>query len=115
MKSQTGKDIKAAVAEETKARTDADSALASNITNPYPRVRKNNYAAITSEATARTSADNPLGGGFDTLDLSTDRHTKPIQQQATAIADTNKKVSTAWTLKMETSTSGGWENLIHIF
>ncbi|EIP3247677.1 DUF1983 domain-containing protein [Escherichia coli] len=107
LKSQTGKDIKAAVAEETKARTDADSALASNITNLQAQTSKDIHAAITSEATARTSADNALSGRVDTLKASVDGNTATIQQQATAIADTNKKVSTAWTLKMETSTSGG--------
>ncbi|EPN8607314.1 phage tail tip fiber protein [Escherichia coli] len=107
LKSQTGKDIKAAVAEETKARTDADSALASNITNLQAQTSKDIHAAITSEATARTSADNALSGRIDTLKASVDGNTATIQQQATAIADTNKKVSTAWTLKMETSTSGG--------
>lgn len=107
LKSQTGKDIKAAVAEETKARTDADSALASNITNLQAQTSKDIHAAITSEATARTSSDNALSGRVDTLKASVDGNTATIQQQATAIADTNKKVSTAWTLKMETSTSGG--------
>lgn len=54
-----------------------------------------------------SSADNALSGRVDTLKASVDGNTATIQQQATAIADTNKKVSTAWTLKMETSTSGG--------
>ncbi|HAI6283733.1 phage tail protein (plasmid) [Escherichia coli] len=107
LKSQTGKDIKAAVAEETKARTDADSALASSITNLQAQTSKDINAAITSEATVRTNADNALSGRIDTLKASVDGNTATIQEQATAIADTNKKVSTAWTLKMETSTSGG--------
>ncbi|EPU1963232.1 phage tail protein, partial [Escherichia coli] len=107
LKSQTGKDIKAAVAEETKARTDADSALASSITNLQAQTSKDINAAITSEATVRTNADNALSGRIDTLNASVDGNTATIQEQATAIADTNKKVSTAWTLKMETSTSGG--------
>lgn len=107
LKSQTGKDIKAAVAEETKARTDADSALASSIINLQAQTSKDINAAITSEATVRTNADNALSGRIDTLKASVDGNTATIQEQATAIADTNKKVSTAWTLKMETSTSGG--------
>lgn len=107
LKSQTGKDIKAAVAEETKARTDADSALASSITNLQAQTSKDINAAITSEATVRTNADNALSRRIDTLKASVDGNTATIQEQATAIADTNKKVSTAWTLKMETSTSGG--------
>ncbi|WP_338704777.1 phage tail protein (plasmid) [Escherichia marmotae] len=101
LKSQTGKDIKAAVAEETKARTDADSALASSITNLQAQTSKDINAAITSEATVRTNADNALSGRIDTLKASVDGNTATIQEQATAIADTNKKVSTAWTLKME--------------
>ncbi|MBT2070560.1 DUF1983 domain-containing protein, partial [Enterobacter hormaechei subsp. xiangfangensis] len=64
-------------------------------------------AAITSEANARANADGALGSRIDTLKASVDGNSATIRQQATAIADTNKKVSTAWTLKMETSTSGG--------
>lgn len=104
---QSLRDTTKSLAEETKARTDADSALASNITNLQAQTSKDIHAAITSEATARTSSDNALSGRVDTLKASVDGNTATIQQQATAIADTNKKVSTAWTLKMETSTSGG--------
>lgn len=107
LKAQTGADIKAAVAEETKARTDADSALAGQITNLQAQTGKDISAAITSEATARAEADKALGGRIDTIKAEVDGNSATIQQQAQAIADTNKKVSTAWTLKMETSTSGG--------
>ncbi len=107
LKSQTGKDIKSAVASETKARTDADSALASSITNLQAQTKSDIEAAITSEATVRTNAYKALSGRIDTLKTSIDGNSATIQQQATAIADVNKKASTAWTLRMETSTSGG--------
>ncbi|NUE21869.1 DUF1983 domain-containing protein [Escherichia coli] len=107
LKAQTAEDIKAAVATETKARTDADSALAGQITNLQAQTGKDINAAITSEANARANADGALGSRIDTLKASVDGNTATIKQQATAIADTEKKVSTAWTLKMETSTSGG--------
>ncbi|EON6877271.1 hypothetical protein BHN79_RS28890, partial [Escherichia coli] len=89
------------------ARTDADSALAGQITNLQAQTGKDISAAITSEATARAEADKALGGRIDTIKAEVDGNSATIQQQAQAIADTNKKVSTAWTLKMETSTSGG--------
>ena len=107
LKAQTAEDIKAAVATETKVRTDADSALAGQITNLQAQTGKDINAAITSEANARANADGALGSRIDTLKASVDGNTATIKQQATAIADTEKKVSTAWTLKMETSTSGG--------
>ncbi|EBF7254826.1 DUF1983 domain-containing protein, partial [Salmonella enterica] len=107
LKAQTAQDIKAAVATETKARTDADSALAGQITSLKAQTGKDINAAITSEANARANADGALGSRIDTLKASVDGNSATIRQQATAIADTNKKVSTAWTLKMETSTSGG--------
>lgn len=105
--SQYKEDIKAAVATETKTRTEQDAALATQITNLESQTAANISAAVTTETTARTQADNALSGRIDTLKAEVDGNTATIQQQATAIADTNKKVSTAWTLKMETSTSGG--------
>ncbi|EOS9603080.1 DUF1983 domain-containing protein, partial [Shigella sonnei] len=107
LKTQTGKDIKAAVAEETKARTDADAALSTRVTNLQSQTTNYINAAITSESKARTSADNALGKRIDTLKASVDGNVAVIQQQASAIADANRKVSTSYTLKMETSTSGG--------
>ena len=105
--SQYKEDIKAAVATETKTRTEQDAALATQITHLESQTAANISAAVTTETTARTQADNALSGRIDTLKAEVDGNTATIQQQATAIADTNKKVSTAWTLKMETSTSGG--------
>ena len=107
LKTQTGVDIKAAVAEETKARTDVDSALAGQITNLQAQTEKDISAAITSESTARAEADKALSGRIDTIRTEVEGNSATIQQQSQAIADTNKKISTAWTLKMETSTSGG--------
>nr|MDN1342511.1 DUF1983 domain-containing protein [Escherichia coli] len=100
-------DISAAISEEKIARATADESLAQQITTLKSQTGKDINAAITSEATVRTNADNALSGRIDTLKASVDGNTATIQEQATAIADTNKKVSTAWTLKMETSTSGG--------
>lgn len=107
LKAQTADDIKAAVDTETKARTDADSALAGQITNLQAQTGKDINAAITSEATARADADGALGKRIDTVKAEVDGNSALIQEQAKAIADTDKKVSAAWTLKMETSTSGG--------
>lgn len=107
LKAQTAEDIKSAIATESKARTDQDAALATQITNLTAQTSKDIAAAVSTETSARTEADKALSGRIDTLKASVDGNTATIQQQATAIADTNKKVSTAWTLKMETSTSGG--------
>ncbi|EBQ6102615.1 host specificity protein J [Salmonella enterica subsp. enterica serovar Ibadan] len=107
LKAQTAEDIKAAVATETKARTDSDSALASQISNLQAQTGKDISAAITSESTARAEADNAIGKRVDTIKAEVDGNSAVIQEQAQAIADTNKKVSAAWTLKMETSSAGG--------
>ncbi|EJI4948016.1 DUF1983 domain-containing protein, partial [Shigella sonnei] len=87
LRAQTGTDIAAAVAVETKARTDADSALSTQITSLTAKAN-DLEASLARETTARADGDTAL--------------TKEVSS-----ADTNKKVSTAWTLKMETSTSGG--------
>ncbi|WP_420804272.1 hypothetical protein [Yersinia pestis] len=93
LKAQTAEDIKAAVDTETKARTDADSALAGQITNLQAQTGKDINAAITSEATARANADGALGKRIDTVKAEVDGNSALIQQQAKAIADTDKKVS----------------------
>ncbi|WBA64140.1 phage tail tip fiber protein [Citrobacter sp. 21OH12SH02A-Citro] len=107
LKAQTGEDIKAAIGAESSARTDADSALSSQINSLAAQTSEDIKAAITSEATARADADGALGKRVDTIKVEVDGNSAIIQEQAKAIADTNEKVSTAWTLKMETSTSGG--------
>ncbi|MEB0866704.1 phage tail protein [Citrobacter youngae] len=107
LKAQTGEDIKAAIGAESSARTDADSALSSQINSLAAQTSEDIKAAITSEATARADADGALGKRVDTIKTEVDGNSAIIQEQAKAIADTNEKVSTAWTLKMETSTSGG--------
>ncbi|MCH5739019.1 phage tail protein [Salmonella enterica] len=107
LKAQTGEDIKAAIGAESSARTDADSALSSQINSLAAQTSEDIKAAITSEATARADADGALGKRVYTIKAEVDGNSAIIQEQAKAIADTNEKVSTAWTLKMETSTSGG--------
>ncbi|WP_410688619.1 TipJ family phage tail tip protein [Citrobacter europaeus] len=107
LKAQTGEDIKAAIGAESSARTDADSALSSQINSLAAQTSEDIKAAITSEATARADADGALGKRVDTIKAEVDGNSAIIQEQAKAIADTNERVSTAWTLKMETSTSGG--------
>lgn len=107
LKAQTGEDIKAAIGAESSARTDADSALSSQINSLAAQTSEDIKAAITSEAIARADADGALGKRVDTIKAEVDGNSAIIQEQAKAIADTNEKVSTAWTLKMETSTSGG--------
>ncbi|MDQ9168718.1 phage tail tip fiber protein [Citrobacter freundii] len=107
LKAQTGEDIKAAIGAESSARTDADSALSSQINSLAAQTSEDIKAAITSEATARADADGALGKRVDTIKAEVDGNSAIIQEQAKAIADTNEKVSTAWTLRMETSTSGG--------
>ncbi|HAD4904514.1 TPA_asm: DUF1983 domain-containing protein [Salmonella enterica subsp. enterica serovar Typhi str. CT18] len=104
---QTSEDIKAAITSEATARADADSALSSQINSLAAQTSEDIKAAITSEATARADADGALGKRVDTIKAEVDGNSAIIQEQAKAIADTNEKVSTAWTLKMETSTSGG--------
>ncbi|EDC3895518.1 DUF1983 domain-containing protein [Salmonella enterica subsp. enterica serovar Typhi] len=107
LQSQLDDDIKAAIGAESSARTDADSALSSQINSLAAQTSEDIKAAITSEATARADADGALGKRVDTIKAEVDGNSAIIQEQTKAIADTNEKVSTAWTLKMETSTSGG--------
>lgn len=107
LETQLNDDVKAAILTEQEARTTADESLSKQITSLSAQTSENISAAITSEATARADADSALGGRIDTIKAEVDGNSAVIQEHAQAIADTDKKVSAAWTLKMETSTSGG--------
>ncbi|WBM73005.1 phage tail protein (plasmid) [Buttiauxella sp. WJP83] len=107
LRAQTSEDIKAAIDTESSARTDADSALSSQITSLAAQTSEDIKSAILSEATARADEDGALAKRLDTVKAEVDGNSAIIQEQAKALADTNEKVSAAWTLKMETSTSGG--------
>lgn len=107
LQSQLDDDIKAAIATEQETRATADESLARQITTLKAQTGEDIKAAIGAESSARTDADGALGKRVDTIKAEVDGNSAIIQEQAKAIADTNEKVSTAWTLKMETSTSGG--------
>lgn len=66
VKSQTDGNT-AAITTETQARTDGDSALASQITTLDAQV-DGNTAAISAETTARVNGDNSLGSSIQTVD-----------------------------------------------
>ncbi|HCL6058074.1 TPA: phage tail protein [Citrobacter amalonaticus] len=107
LEAQLNDDVKAAILTEQEARTTADESLSRQITSLSAQTSEKISAAVTSEATARADADSALGGRIDTIKAEVDGNSAVIQEHAQAIADTDKKVSAAWTLKMETSTSGG--------
>lgn len=74
----------AAIASEATTRADADSALASQITQLKATVDTDITAAISSEATARADADGALSTRIDTLTSSTDDQFASVSQQFTA-------------------------------
>ena len=74
----------AAIASEATTRADADSALATQITQLKATVDTDITAAISSEATARADADGALSTRIDTLTSSTDDQFASVSQQFTA-------------------------------
>lgn len=74
----------AAIASEATTRADADSALATQITQLKATVDNDVAAAISSEATARADADGALSTRIDTLTSSTNDQFASVSQQFTA-------------------------------
>lgn len=74
----------AAIASEATTRADADSALATQITQLKATVDTDITAAISSEATARADSDGALSVRIDTLTSSTNDQFASVSQQFTA-------------------------------
>lgn len=106
LEAKVNEDVAAAIRTESEARASADEALATQITTLEATVNNDVKAQIQSEATARADADGALSQRIDTTQASVGSNTAAIQQQSTAIATIDGKVSTAWTLKMEVNQNG---------
>lgn len=104
LEAQVGDDIQAAIREEATARADGDEALSQRIITLTSTMNTENGkldAAIKSEQTARTNADIAIGQRIDTVQATAGANSAAIQQNITATAALDGKVSTAYTLKME--------------
>jgi predicted phage tail protein len=106
---KVNEDVAAAITSEATVRANADGALGQRIdtvtANSLIETQRVN-ALVQSEVTARTTADGALGQRIDTVTATVGTNTASIQQQSTAIATIDGKVSTAWTLKMEVNSNG---------
>lgn len=83
------------------------SAMATKVEAIEAEIAEDIKASIVEESTARADADKAIAKKLNTLSAEVEGNSAVIQEQMQAIVDVDKKVSTAWTLKMETSTSGG--------
>ncbi|HDP8291664.1 TPA: phage tail protein [Escherichia coli] len=83
------------------------SAMATKVEAIEAEIAEDIKASIVEESTARAEADKAIAKKLNTLSAEVEGNSAVIQEQMQAIVDVDKKVSTAWTLKMETSTSGG--------
>ncbi len=92
----------AAVQTETKARSDADSALSTRITTAQAKAN-DAAAAVQSEVTARADADSALSKRVDGVQSSLGSTNASVQQISTAQTSLNGKVNASLSVRLEAS------------
>ncbi|MFS0827585.1 phage tail tip fiber protein [Pseudomonas phoenicis] len=90
----------AAVQTETKARSDADSALSSRITTAQARADEAT-AAVQSEVTARANAVSAIGKRVDDTQASLGNTNAFVQQVSTAQVGLNNKVNASYSVRLQ--------------
>lgn len=90
----------AAIQDEAKTRTDADSALSTRITTAQAKA-DDALAAAQSEVTARADADTALGKRVDTVQSNLGSTNASVQQISTAQTGLNNKVNASYSVRLQ--------------
>lgn len=98
--------VKGSVTDLTTVVANNEEATATRITQLEASFSEDLEAAIHTESEARANADGALAQQIQTVTAKVGDNTASIQEQTTAIAGIDGKVSTAWTLKMEVNSNG---------
>lgn len=95
----------AAVQDEIKARSDADSALSTRITTAQAAAGAAS-TAVQTEATARASADSALGKRVDGVQANLGSTNASVQQISTALTSLNGSASATNVVKVQITANG---------
>nr|WP_231977391.1 DUF1983 domain-containing protein [Pseudomonas sp. URMO17WK12:I11] len=90
----------AAIQDEAKTRTNADSALSTRITTAQAKA-DDALAAAQSEVTARADADTALGKRVDTVQSNLGSTNASVQQISTAQTGLNNKVNASYSVRLQ--------------
>ncbi|MBK4989753.1 TipJ family phage tail tip protein [Pseudomonas sp. S36] len=95
----------AAIQDEAKTRSDADSALSTRITTAQAKA-DDAAAAVQSEVTARADADTALGKRVDTVQSNLGSTNASVQQISTAQTSLNNKVNASYSVRLQVTAGG---------
>ncbi|MEW7912832.1 MULTISPECIES: phage tail protein [Pseudomonas] len=95
----------AAIQDEAKTRSDADSALSTRITTAQAKA-DDALAAAQSEVTARADADTALGKRVDTVQSNLGSTNASVQQISTAQTSLNNKVNASYSVRLQVTAGG---------
>ena len=95
----------AAVQDEVKARSDADSALSTRITTAQAAAGAAS-TAVQSEVTARANADTALGKRVDTVQSNLGSTNAAVQQISTAQSSLDGKVNATYSVRLQAMANG---------
>jgi predicted phage tail protein len=95
----------AAIASEEKVRASEDEATARRLTTFDAKIGEN-AANITELEEVVATNESATASKFSQLSVSVSNNTAAIQETSTAFADTNGKLSTMWSVKMQVTADG---------
>jgi len=95
----------AAIATESKVRASDTEATAQLLTTYDAKIGQN-AANITELTQVVATNQSAMATKTDQLSVSVGQNTAAVQQTTSALADTNDKLSTLWSVKMETTAGG---------
>ncbi|MFG0919429.1 DUF1983 domain-containing protein [Pseudomonas sp. CJQ_11] len=95
----------AAIQDEAKTRSDADSALSTRITTAQAKA-DDALAAAQSEVTARANADTALGKRVDTVQSNLGSTNASVQQISTAQSNLDGKINASYSVRLQVTAGG---------
>lgn len=95
----------AAIVSESSTRATEAEAAAQRTTTLDAKV-SDNSASITTLEKVVANTTSATATKIDQLNVSVGQNTATVQQTSSALADTNNKLSTLWSVKMETTAGG---------
>lgn len=95
----------AAIASESSVRASENEATARRLTTFDAKIGEN-AANITELEEVVATNESATATKIDQLSVSVGQNTAAVQQTSSALADTNGKLSTLWSVKMETTAGG---------